>query len=121
MIERCTVLSTGVLLVAVATFAVPAGTAGAAASHGGCAPVFVGGSSGWCGLYPGNATDNVQALGQVSVSAEGTSLVVQTEDASSGAAPQTSFACLVPAQVSDIEHRLQDVQCTKEGGGVDLL
>ncbi|MGO9909838.1 MAG: hypothetical protein ACLPQS_01555 [Acidimicrobiales bacterium] len=93
-----------------------AGTAGATPAHTGCAAVSVGESSGWCGLYPGNATGNTKELGQVTVSGDGQSLVIQTEDASSGAAPATSFACLTATDPTQITHRLQDTQCGDEGG-----
>lgn len=93
-----------------------ASLAGADVAHTGCASVAVGGSSGWCGLYPGNATDNVRELGQVSINASGTMLTVQTADASTGVLPATSFACLVFTPPSQIVHRLQDQQCAASGG-----
>jgi hypothetical protein len=91
-------------------------SAGATPAHTGCATASVGESSGWCGLYPGNATGNAKELGQVTVSGDGQSLTIQTEDASSGAAPATSFACLTAADPTQITHRLQDTQCADAGG-----
>lgn len=84
--------------------------------HNSCQAVYAGGSSGWCGLYPGNATDNVQELGQVTLSSDGTSIVVATESASSGTVPATSFACVLSTPASEITHRLQGTQCAKAGG-----
>ena len=81
-----------------------------------CAVVAAGESSGWCGLYPGNATGNVKELGNVSVSASGTSLTVQTQDAGTDVVPKTSFACLTLTPASAIDHRLQDTQCSEAGG-----
>jgi hypothetical protein len=109
----------GVLLLAglvVAALAFGPARAGADVAHSGCTSVSVGASSGWCDLYPGNATTNVQELGQVSVSTTGTSLTVQTESASSGTVPATSFACLLFSPPSSITQRLQDTQCTAAGG-----
>ena len=90
--------------------------ASADVSHTGCNPVGVGASSGWCGLYPGNATNNVRELGQVSISSDGRSLTVQTADASTGVVPATSFACLLFTPPSQITHRLQGQQCAAAGG-----
>ena len=92
------------------------GVSAADVPHSGCAAVSVGGSSGWCGLYPGNATNNVRELGQVSINASGTSLTVQTADASSGVVPATAFACLLFTPASQIAHRLQAQQCAAAGG-----
>jgi hypothetical protein len=100
-------------LVLIASFAT---MAGADVAHTGCNSVAAGGSSGWCGLYPGNATDNVRELGQVSINASGTTLTVQTADASTGVLPATSFACLLFTPPSEIVHRLQDQQCASAGG-----
>jgi hypothetical protein len=90
--------------------------ASADVAHTGCNAVAAGASSGWCGLYPGNATNNVRQLGQVSLSANGTLLTVQTSDASTGVLPATSFACLVFLAPAQITHRLQDQQCAAAGG-----
>ena len=68
------------------------------------------------GLFPGNATNNVRELGQVSINASGTSLTVQTSDASSGVVPATAFACLLFTPASQIAHRLQAQQCATAGG-----
>jgi len=100
----------------VATVALTSAAANADVSHSGCTSVIVGGSSGWCGLYPGNATSNVQELGQVTISADGTSLVAQTQSASSGTVPATSFACLVFVPASQVTRRLQDTQCAMAEG-----
>jgi hypothetical protein len=88
--------------------------AGATVPHSGCS-ASVGGNSGWCDLYPGNATANTKEFGQVTVSS-GSTILVQTENASNGAAPLTSFVCLVSTPAAQITHRLQDTQCTKAGG-----
>ena len=101
-------LVSGSLMVGVT--AVMVSSAGATPAHTGCATASVGETSGWCGLYPGNATGNAKELGQVTVSVDGQSLTIQTEDASSGAAPATSFACLTAADPTQITHRLQDTQ-----------
>jgi hypothetical protein len=93
-----------------------AASAGADVAHTGCSSVAAGASSGWCGLYPGNATDNVRELGQVSINASGTMLTVQTADASTGVLPATSFACLLFTPPSQIAHRLQGQQCEAAGG-----
>jgi len=90
--------------------------ASADVSHTGCNSVAAGATSGWCGLYPGNATDNIRELGQVTIDAGGTSLTVQTADASTGVLPATSFACLLFTAPSDITHRLQGQQCASSGG-----
>jgi hypothetical protein len=58
----------------------------------------------------------VPELGQVTISADGTSLVVQTQSASSATVPATSFACLVFVSASQITQRLQNTQCAKAGG-----
>jgi len=97
-------------------FASFATIAGADVAHTGCNSVAAGGSSGWCGLYPGNATDNVRELGQVSINASGTMLTVQAADASTGVLPATSFACLLFTAPSQIVHRLQGQQCAAAGG-----
>jgi len=81
-----------------------------------CAAVAAGQSSGWCALYAGNATNNVKQLGAVSVSADGTTITVQTQDAGAGVVPKTSFACLTLTPASEIDHRLQDQQCAAAGG-----
>jgi hypothetical protein len=91
-------------------------TAGADVAHSGCNTVGAGASSGWCGLYPGNATGNVRELGQVTISTSGTMLTVQTADASTGVVPATSFACLLLTPPSQIVHRLQGQQCSAAGG-----
>ncbi len=106
-------------LVASVAFAIAgagATIASADIAHTSCGSVAVGASSGWCGLYPGNAVDNVRELGQVSVDASGTMLTVQTADAATGVIPATSFACLVFTPPSQITHRLQRQQCAAAGG-----
>ena len=102
---------TGALLLAAV-----ASPAGATEPHSGCTAISAGTSSGWCGLYPGNATNNARELGLVSLSADGTKLTVQAQDADSGVVPATSFACLTATPISEIVHRLQDEQCAKAGG-----
>jgi hypothetical protein len=91
-------------------------SAGADLPHAGCSSVAAGQSSGWCGLYPGNASDNTQELGLVSVSADGTTLTVQTQDASTGVVPATSFACLTGTAPTLITHRLEQTLCASVGG-----
>ncbi len=105
----------GSLLAAVAALAVP-GVALATPDHTGCSAVAVGQTSGWCGLYPGNAVDNVKELGQVLVSSDGLSLTIQTQDMTTGAAPATSFACLTADDSAAATHRLQATQCADSGG-----
>ena len=90
--------------------------ASADTAHTGCSSVGVGATSGWCGLFPGNAIDNVRELGQVSINANGTVLTVQTADASTGVVPATAFACFLFAPASQITHRLQGQQCAAAGG-----
>jgi hypothetical protein len=98
-------------------FALASSTAASATPpHGGCAAVSAGASSGWCPLYPGNATSNTQELGMVTVSADGSSIQVETQNASNGAAPQTSFVCLVSSPASQIAHRLPATLCAAAGG-----
>ncbi len=105
----------GALLTGVVVLGVP-GAAGADVPHGGCGAVAVGQSSGWCGLYPGNAVANVQELGQVTVSADGLSLTVQAQDASTGVVAATSFACLTATPATQITHRLVNSLCVANGG-----
>src|SRR5579862_9452512 len=50
----------------------------------GCGTTSSGQSSSWCGLYPGNATQNTQEQAQVSLSQDGTTLIVQTQNTSDG-------------------------------------
>jgi hypothetical protein len=88
----------------------------AAEPHTGCQPVAPGGTSGWCGLYPGNATSNTKELGMVTVSSDGNSIVVNTENAADGNAPGTSFVCLVATPAAQITERLQDRHCDSAGG-----
>jgi len=111
--RRVVMALTGATAVAFAIGLSPS-AAGATVPHSGCT-ASVGGSSGWCGLYPGNATSNTQEFGQVTVS-DGSSILVQTENASNGAAPLTSFVCLVSTPAAQITHRLQDTQCNAAGG-----
>jgi len=91
-------------------------SASATPVHSGCGNAAAGSDSGWCGLYPGNAVDNVKELGLVAVSADGQTLTIQTQDADSGDIPATSFACLTSAAATDITHRLQATQCADVGG-----
>jgi hypothetical protein len=115
MVRRLTLLAlTGGLLAAGVT--VGAGAALAGVSRTGCSDATVGQSSGWCGLYPGNAVNNAKELGLVTVSADGQSLTVQTQDAGMGGVPSTSFACLTAAASAQITHRLQQTQCAAIGG-----
>ena len=100
---------TGVLLLAaVASPAERPAALGRTAAPAGTSP-------GWCGLYPGTRPTTPE-LGLVSLSADGTKLTVQTQDADSGVVPATSFACLTATPISEIVHRLQDEQCAKAGG-----
>jgi hypothetical protein len=110
-VRRSVVVIIGPLVVA--SFAI---AASADVTHTGCNSVAPGTSSGWCGLFPGNAIDNVRELGQVTISTNGTSLTVQTADASTGVVPATSFACLLFMPPSQITHRLQGQQCAAAGG-----
>lgn len=88
----------------------------APAMAGGTCPTSIvdGQGSGWCGLYPGTASNNVQEYGQVTLSSDGTSLTVDTQSASSGVLPDTSFACLT--SVDPGSTRLQEEQCAQDGG-----
>ena len=52
----------------------------------------------------------------MSVSTDGRSLTVQTQDASSGVVAATSFACLTTTGASLITHRLEQSLCTAMGG-----
>lgn len=115
---RKTALVARGLAAAVTLTALGVGIAAAAADvpHTGCTNVAAGTSSGWCGLYPGNATDNVRELGSVSLSSDGMTLTVQTQDSSTGVVPATSFACVTLTPASDITHRLQRTQCAAAGG-----
>ena len=89
---------------------------GAAEPHTGCQSVASGGSSGWCGLYPGDATSNTKELGMVTVSSDGMTIVVSTQSASTGDAPQTSFVCVAATPAAQITKRLQDSHCDAVGG-----
>ena len=80
------------------------------------AGVTVGAGAALAGLYPGNAVNNAKELGLVTVSADGQSLTVQTQDAGMGGVPSTSFACLTAAASAQITHRLQQTQCAAIGG-----
>lgn len=79
-----------------------------------CTAVADGQSSGWCALYPGNATGNVQELGDVALSLDGSTLTVQTQSASTGTVPDTSFACLLATDPGST--RMQETLCTQAGG-----
>lgn len=95
---------------AVALAAAPASAATAPT----CTSVANGQDSGWCALYPGSATDNVQELGDVALSADGSTLLVQTQSAADGTVPDTSFACLLA--VDPGRTRMQQTQCTDAAG-----
>ena len=110
-----TLLASGALAVSGGAILVPS-IASATPVHTGCSPTYVNGTSGWCGLYPGNATDNVKDLGQVTLTGNAQLLTIQTLSVDSGAAPRTSSACLSFISSNQINHRLQDTQCTKAGG-----
>ena len=86
------------------------------AMAGGTCPTSIadGYSSGWCGLYPGSASSNVQEYGQVALSSDGTALTVETESASTGVVPDTSFACLTVTDPGST--RLQEELCAQEDG-----
>ena len=101
---------------ATATVGINSSTSAADVPHSGCAAVSVGGNSGWCSLYPGNATSNTQEQGLVSVSSTGSSITVQTQSASTGVLTETSFACLTSMPASQITQRLQDARCAAAGG-----
>ena len=103
-------------LLAVGLVAAATTLAGADVSHTGCTAVNAGQTSEWCGLYPGNATDNVQELGLVSVSTDGMSLTVQVKDSATGVVPATSFVCLSPTPAAAVTHRLQRQLCSASGG-----
>jgi len=92
------------------------GPASATPVHQGCAAVFTFAPSGWCNLYPGNASNNVKDLGAVSLSSNTQLLTIQTQSVATGAAPRTSFACLTLVPAGQIDHRLQDTQCEATGG-----
>ncbi|MDA8269635.1 MAG: hypothetical protein M0Z63_03825 [Actinomycetota bacterium] len=111
---------TAPLRLGVALGTAAAGTLGLAlltaapASAGTCAAVTDGQTSGWCALYPGNATGNIQELGQVALSTDGSTLTVQTQSASTGVVPGTSFACLTATDPGMT--RLQEQQCAMDNG-----
>jgi hypothetical protein len=79
-----------------------------------CTAVESGQDSGWCALYPGDATGNVQELGDVAVSLDGSTLTVQTQSASTGTVPDTSFACLLESDPG--RTRMQQTLCAQAGG-----
>jgi hypothetical protein len=113
---RWIVSTAAVVSVSAAAISISEAPSGASVPHSGCAPVSAGNTSGLCGLYPGNASSNTKELGSVAVSSDGLSITVQTQDASTAAAPETSFACLVSTPASEITKRLQDEHCTGAGG-----
>jgi len=82
----------------------------------GCGTTSAGQSSSWCALYPGNATQNAQEQGQVSLSQDGMTLIVQTQNTFDGQAPATSSACLTATPTAQVSQRLQAQQCTQLGG-----
>jgi len=98
------------------TVAVDSPVGEAAVAQSGCNAVSAGGSSGWCGLYPGQASSNITEQGMIGVSLNGDSMTVQTQSAATGVVPGTSFACLLLTPASQITQRLQDTLCTAAGG-----
>lgn len=115
--RRSNLLRLAVGLGTVATAALTLSLLGAApAMAGGTCPTSIadGQSSGWCGLYPGTASTNIQEYGQVTLSSDGTSLTVDTESASTGVVPDTSFACLTATDPGST--RLQETLCAQDGG-----
>ncbi len=93
-----------------------AGAAGAAAVHTGCSPASVTQSSGFCVLYRGSSSSTAQDLGDVAPNPTGTALTITTKVIATGAAPKTSFACLLPTSASQIDVRLDHVECRVHGG-----
>ena len=94
------------------------GVASATPVHTGCGATSNGISSGWCNLYPGNASGNAKYLGQILLTNDATLLTIQTQSASDGSIPRTSFACLTLVDSATINHRLQAEQCTNKFNGV---
>jgi len=52
----------------------------------------------------------------VTVSSDGMTIVVSTQSASTGDAPQTSFVCVAATPAAQITKRLQDSHCDAVGG-----
>ena len=94
------------------------GVASATPVHTGCGASYNGIPSGWCNLYPGNASDNAKYLGQILLTNGATLLTIQTQTASDGSIPRTSFACLTLVDSAKIDHRLQAEQCSNKFNGV---
>ena len=116
LVGRMTITAVVATLVVGSAIGLSSTMSGAAEPHTGCKSVASGGSSGWCGLYPGNATSNTKELGMVTVSSDGMTIVVDTQSASTGDAPETSFVCLVATPAAQITKRLQDSHCDSAGG-----
>jgi len=115
-IAVCGVLATGALALTAGT-----GVASATPVHDDCAGVVTAGtSSAWCGLYPGNAKNNTPEQAQVSLDPTATLLTVLTQNTEDGSAPATTSICLTSTPIPQIDHRLQDQQCTNKFGGVWL-
>ena len=116
-IAVCGVLATGALALTAGT-----GVASATPVHDNCALVVVtaGTSSASCGLYPGNAKNNTPEQAQVSLDPTAMLLTVSTQNTADGSAPATTSICLTSTPVEQIDHRLQDEQCTNKFGGVWL-
>lgn len=89
--------------------------ASATKPHTGCA-VSVGTSSGWCGLYPGNATNNVKDVASVTMSGDGSLLTIATLSLDTNAPPRTSMSCISMVPLVVQTHRLQAEQCSAING-----
>jgi hypothetical protein len=74
----------------------------------------------WCDLTPGKGSSTKSPVqGRLTLSADGTSLVAETNDTSeppnsSTGTARTSYICIYPAPVTD--KRLQETQCAAYGG-----
>jgi hypothetical protein len=111
----CGLVGTGALALTAGT-----GVASATPVHDNCVGVVTVASPASCGLYPGNAKNNTPEQAQVSLDPTGTLLTVLTQNTSDGSAPATTSICLTATPIAQIDHRLQDQQCTKKFGGVWL-
>ena len=115
-IGRLAAVSLGATLAAASLVGLSSTIGGAAAPDTVCSSASSGGSSGWCGLGPGHANSNTRVQGMVSVSSDGQTIVVNTQDTVSGNAPRTSFVCMVSSPASLVTGRLQETRCGAAGG-----
>ena len=122
---RKTITTLGAIALLIgALFALRLATASASPTGGAlCGDVEAGSTSAWCALRASGTTpSDTRANGQVTLSSDGTTLTVNTEDNAQGnqtlgAAPYSSEACIYPPPQQPREARLDDpAKCSAAGG-----